>query len=134
MTDVVHGTADSRFDKVRSLLSDNILSGEEVGASIAVDLHGEMIVDLWGGHADAARTKPWTSETIVNMWSSTKTVTSLAALILHDRGELDVFRPVAKYWPEFAANGKEAVEVRHFLSHTSGVSGWDVPFAIEDMY
>ena len=133
-TATVHGTADPRFDKVRELLTENIRSGAEVGASVAVDLGGEMIVDLWGGHADAARTRPWTSDTIVNMWSSTKTVTALAALILVDRKELDLFEPVATYWPEFAANGKERIEVRHLLSHTSGVAGWDVPFVIEDMY
>lgn len=132
--DTVHGTADARFDKLRAIFADNIRSGAEVGASIAVDFHGEMIADLWGGYADADRTKPWSADTIVNMWSSTKTVTALAALILVDRGELDVFEPVATYWPEFAANGKEAVEVRHIMSHTSGVSGWDTPFSIEDMY
>lgn len=134
MTDTVHGTVDARFDKVRSLLAENIRSGVEVGASIAVDLHGEMVADLWGGYADADRAKPWTADTIVNMWSSTKTVTTLAALMLVDRGDLDVFEPVATYWPEFAANGKEAIEVRHIMSHTSGVSGWDTPFTIEDMY
>lgn len=134
MTDTVHETADARFDKVRSLLAENIRSGVEVGASIAVDLHGEMVADLWGGYADADRTKPWSADTIVNMWSSTKTVTALAALMLVDRGDLDVFEPVATYWPEFAANGKEAVEVRHIMSHTSGVSGWDTPFSIEDMF
>jgi CubicO group peptidase (beta-lactamase class C family) len=134
MTDTVHGTADARFDKVRSLLEDNIRSGAEVGASLAVDLDGAMVVDLWGGHADAARTTPWSSDTIVNVWSSTKTVTALAALVLVDRGQIDPFEPVATYWPEFAANGKGAIEVRHILSHTSGVSGWDVPFEIQDMY
>ncbi|GAA3552042.1 EstA family serine hydrolase [Amycolatopsis ultiminotia] len=134
MTDNVRGTADGRFDKVRSLLAENIRSGVEVGASVAVDLHGEMVADLWGGYADAGRTKPWSADTIVNMWSSTKTVTALAALMLVDRGELDVFEPVATYWPEFAANGKEAVEVRHIMSHTSGVSGWNTPFSIEDMF
>lgn len=134
MTDTVHGTADASFDKVRSMLADNIASGVEVGASIAVDLEGEMVVDLWGGYADAARTKPWTADTVVNMWSSTKTVTSLAALMLVDRGELDVFEPVSTYWPEFAANGKESIQLRHIMSHTSGVSGWDTPFLLEDMY
>jgi CubicO group peptidase (beta-lactamase class C family) len=134
MTETVHGTADARFDKVRSLLAANIRAGVEVGASIAVDFHGEMVADLWGGWADARRTKPWVADTIVNMWSSTKTVTALAALLLVDRGQLDVFEPVATYWPEFAANGKEAVEVRHIMSHTSGVSGWDTPFSIEDMF
>jgi CubicO group peptidase (beta-lactamase class C family) len=71
---------------------------------------------------------------IVNVWSSTKTVTNLAALMLVDRGELDPYAPVATYWPQFADNGKDRVEVRHVLSHTSGVSGWDAPFAIEQMY
>jgi CubicO group peptidase (beta-lactamase class C family) len=132
--DTVHGTADARFDRVRALFADNLRSGLEVGASIAVDFDGELVADLWGGHADAARSRPWTSDTIVNIWSSTKTVTSLAALILVDRGKLDVYAPVATYWPEFAANGKEAVEVRHILSHTSGVSGWNTPCTIEDMY
>ena len=68
------------------------------------------------------------------MWSTTKTVTNLAALMLVDRGLLDPFAPVARYWPEFAENGKEHIEVRHLMSHTSGVSGWDAPFTIEDMY
>ena len=76
------------------------------------------------------RRKPneWSENTIVNVFSSTKNVTALAALMLIDRGLLDPFAPVAKYWPEFAANGKHDVEVRHILSHTSGVSGWDMPF------
>ena len=68
------------------------------------------------------------------MWSTTKTVTSLAVLTLVSRGLVDVYAPVARYWPEFAAAGKERVEVRHLLSHTSGVSGLDQPATIEDMY
>lgn len=72
--------------------------------------------------------------TITNVWSTTKTVTNLAALMLADREMLDPYAPVAKYWPEFAENGKEHVEVRHILSHTSGVSGWEAPFTTEDMY
>ena len=74
------------------------------------------------------------SDTITNVWSSTKTVTSLAALMLVDRGELDVDAPVAKYWPEFAANGKQDVLVRHLLSHASGVSGLDQPAVVADLY
>ncbi|TCP51898.1 CubicO group peptidase (beta-lactamase class C family) [Tamaricihabitans halophyticus] len=134
MPELLHGTADARFDKVRTLMRDNIETGRELGASITVDLHGETIADLWGGHGDAQRTIPWSRDTIVNVWSSTKTVTNLAALMLVDRGMLDVFAPVAKYWPEFAANGKDAIEVRHIMSHTSGVSGWEPPFAVDDMY
>ena len=73
-------------------------------------------------------------ETITATFSVTKTMTALAALVLVDRGELDVYSAVARYWPDFAANGKADIEVRHLLSHTSGVSGWEPPFAHEDVY
>jgi CubicO group peptidase (beta-lactamase class C family) len=128
------GTCDARFDGVREALQRNIDSGEDVGASIVVDLDGEIAVDLWGGFRDEAGTDPWTRDTITNVWSTTKTVTSLAALMLVERGQLDVDAPVATYWPEFAANGKQDVLVRHLLSHTSGVSGLDQPAVVEDMY
>jgi CubicO group peptidase (beta-lactamase class C family) len=134
VSDVTHGHCDSRFATLKAALAEEIADGEEVGAAIAVDIGGEMVVDIWGGHADAARTREWGRDTIVNLWSSTKPLTSLAALILADRGLLDVFAPVAKYWPEFAANGKQDIEVRHVLSYTSGVSGWEAPFTIDDVY
>ena len=130
----VQGTCDQRFSAVRDALEQNLASGEELGASVCVDLDGERVVDVWGGHRDEGRTTPWTEDTITNVWSTTKTVTSLAALMLVDRGELDVHAPVARYWPEFAAAGKERIEVRHLMAHTSGVSGWDKPFTVEDMY
>jgi CubicO group peptidase (beta-lactamase class C family) len=129
----VQGSCDDRFGALREAL-ERRLDEDELGASVAVDLDGEVVVDLWGGYRDEARTTPWTQDTIVNVWSTTKTVLSLAALMLVDRGELDVSAPVAKYWPEFAANGKENIEVRHLLGHTSGVAGWDPPFTVADMY
>jgi len=130
----VQGTCDERFLGVREELAARLASGEELGASLTIDIGGEIVADLWGGFRDEARTSPWTADTIVNVWSTTKTVTNLAALILIDRGLLDPQAPVARYWPEFAAAGKEAIEVRHLLSHTSGVSGWDQPATIEDLY
>jgi CubicO group peptidase (beta-lactamase class C family) len=130
----VSGSCDARFQPVRDSLADQLASDEELGASIVVDVDGETVVDIWGGWRDAGHTSPWTEDTIVNVWSTTKTVTNLAALMLVDRGLLDPYTPVAKYWPEFAENGKERVEVRHVLGHTSGVSGWDAPFTTEDMY
>ena len=129
----VHGSCDERFAGVRDALARQ-LDGEELGASVAVDLDGETVVDLWGGYRDVERTTPWTRDTIVNVWSTTKCVLNLAALMLVDRGELDVYAPVADYWPEFAAKGKKNIEVRHLMSHTSGVSGWETPFSIRDMY
>ena len=129
----VQGSCDDRFSGIREALARN-LDGDELGASVAVDLDGETVVDLWGGYRDVERTTPWTEDTIVNGWSTTKTVLALAALMLVERGELDVYAPVGDYWPEFSAHGKKNIEVRHLLSHTSGVSGWDPPFSIKDMY
>ncbi|RRQ29271.1 class A beta-lactamase-related serine hydrolase [Rhodococcus sp. Eu-32] len=122
------------FERVHDALTANLAAGEELGASIVVDIDGRRIVDVWGGHRDLARSEPWTEDTIVNVWSTSKLVTNLAALMLFDRGLLDPYAPVSHYWPEFAAAGKESVEVRHILSHTSGVSGWDRPCVVEDLY
>jgi CubicO group peptidase (beta-lactamase class C family) len=130
----VQGTCDARFEPVRDVLAEQLDSGNDTGASIAVDVDGRSVVDLWGGWCDPGHGRPWTEDTITNVWSSTKTVTNLAALMLVDRGQLDPYSPAAKYWPEFAENGKERIEVRHILSHTSGVSGWDAPVSTEDMY
>ncbi|HEX7353901.1 MAG TPA: serine hydrolase domain-containing protein [Mycobacteriales bacterium] len=130
----VQGSCDERFDRLRTALAEQLDSGEELGGSIAVTLDGAPVVDIWGGWADEAKTRPWERDTIVNVWSTTKTVMALAALVLVDRGELDLYAPVSKYWPEFAANGKESVEVRHLMSHTSGVSGWEQPVTVEEIY
>ncbi len=130
----VNGVCDRRFKQLQDILEANLASGEELGASITIDLGGETVVDLWGGWRDEAKRRPWDRDTIVNVWSTTKTVTSLALLMLVARGDLDAYAPVARYWPEFAAAGKEAVEVRHLLSHSSGVSGLDQPAVVEDLY
>lgn len=128
------GTCSARFDPLRELFAAKLESGEDLGASLAVNIDGETVVDLWGGWADEARTAPWTENTITNIFSTTKTMTALSALVLVDRGELDLDATVAKYWPEFAANGKAAIKVRQLLSHTSGVSGWEQPITLEDVY
>ena len=128
------GTCSARFDPLRELFAAKLESGEDLGASLAVNIDGEMVVDLWGGWADEARTVPWTENTITCVFSTTKTMTSLAALVLVDRGELDLDANVAAYWPEFGARGKAGIKVRQLLSHTSGVSGWDQPVTIDDLY
>jgi CubicO group peptidase (beta-lactamase class C family) len=133
-TGVLHGHYDSCFEDLVAALADEVTTGGELGAAIAIDIGGELVVDIWGGHADRVKTRKWSEDTIVNVFSSTKNVTALAALMLVDRGLLDPFTPVAKYWPEFAANGKDEVEVRHILSHTSGVSGWEMPFTLGEIY
>jgi CubicO group peptidase (beta-lactamase class C family) len=130
----IHGTCDERFASLKAELSRRLDSGDELGASIAVVLDGAMVVDLWGGWADPEQKRPWEQDTITNVWSTTKTMTALSALLLVERGELDLHAKVARYWPEFAQNGKQDIEVRHLLSHTSGVSGWAQPVSVEDLY
>ncbi|GAC1605420.1 MAG: serine hydrolase domain-containing protein [Acidimicrobiales bacterium] len=130
----IQGTCDDKFTAVRDVLSGNLDSGADVGASVAVYIDGQAVVDIWGGHTDAAKTKPWERDTIVNVWSTTKTMTALCALILADRGEIDFHAPVARYWPDFKANGKEHIEVRHLMGHTSGLSGWTEAITTEDLY
>jgi CubicO group peptidase (beta-lactamase class C family) len=128
----VQGFCEKRFAAVREALAAS-LDDEDVGASAAVYLDGEPVVDIWGGYADAARTVPWQRDTITNVWSVTKTMTALCALILADRGDLDLNAPVARYWPEFAAAGKETVLVRQVLAHTAGLPDWDEPETV-DLY
>lgn len=129
----IEGYSTEPFGALPELMSELIDSGQDRGASIAVTVEGEMVTDLWGGWADLERTRAWERDTIVNVWSTTKTMTALAALTLVDRGLLDVDAPVAQYWPEFAQNGKEGVLVRHVLGHTSGVSGWEQPVTQADV-
>ena len=129
----INGRCDETFAGVRDVLSANLDRGADVGASVAVVHDGEMVVDIWGGTIDDQGT-PWAEDTIINVWSTTKTMTALCALVLADRGEIDLHAPVATYWPEFAAAGKEAIEVRHLLSHTAGLSGWAEPMEPEDLY
>lgn len=128
------GTCSARLEPLRELFAAKLESGEDLGASVAVVIDGRFEADLWGGWADGARTVPWGEHTITNVFSTTKTMAALAALVLVDRGLLDLDAPVSAYWPEFAAAGKARVKVRHLLSHTSGVSGWDKPIALGDLY
>ncbi len=92
MSDLVEGYCDPRFAKVRDAFAANFAAGREVGASFAATLDGELVIDLWGGFADAARSRAWQRDTIVNLWSTTKAMTALVAHVLADRGILDLER------------------------------------------
>src|SRR4051812_7768051 len=127
----IQGTYDDLFIAVPTLLA-GLLDAGDAGASVAVSVDGEPVVDVWGGFADPASEVPWQRDTITNVWSVTKTMTALCALILADRGELDPGAPVARYWSDFAAAGKEKVLVRHLLRPTAGLPDWDGP--IEELY
>src|SRR3984957_19638391 len=130
----IHGFADKGFEKVRETFAGNFTNKGDIGASFCVTRHGETVIDLWGGYADAAKTKPWVKDTIINVYSTTKTMTALTVLILADRGLIDFAAPVAKYWPEFAANGKANIKVSHLMAHSAGLSGWKEPLNKDDLY
>ncbi|KAL6699717.1 beta-lactamase/transpeptidase-like protein [Trichoderma pleuroticola] len=129
----IQGQLDPKFEELRNLFQKNLDSKAEVGASISLNIDGKDVVDIWGGFADEERTQPWESDTIVGVWSSTKGVVSLSLLMLIDRGLVDVDAKVAKYWPEFAANGKQDIEIRHIMSHTSGLSAWEEEVTMDDV-
>ena len=130
----IFGDCDARFAKVRDGFAANFAAGKEIGASVCVTVDGKPVVDLWAGHADKARTRPWHKNTIVNVYSSTKGLGALCANLLADRGVLDMDAPVAKYWPEFAQAGKATLPVSYCLSHRAGLSAVRTPLAPADIY
>jgi len=115
----VEGSCHPSYEPLRDLLASRLADGSEAGASVAVVHDGELVADLWGG--EAAPGEPWREDTIVQVWSVTKTMAALTVLVLADRGVLDLDAPVASYWPEFR---RHDVLVRHLLAHTSGMAGW----------
>jgi len=130
----VDGECAARFAAVRAAFAANFDLGLEVGASFAATIDGQLVVDLWGGHADSARTVPWTRDTIVNVFSTTKAMTALCAHMLVDRGLLALDAPVARYWPEFAQNGKRTLPVHYLLSHRAGLAAIRQPLPTEAFY
>jgi CubicO group peptidase (beta-lactamase class C family) len=129
----IHGRCEAGFGMVADVLAAS-LDADDVGASAAVYVDGGPVVDIWGGYKDEARTSPWQRDTITNVWSISKTMVALCVLILADRGVLDLDAPVARYWPEFAAAGKEEGLVRHLLGHTAGLPSWDEAVTVADLY
>ncbi|MFI5472036.1 serine hydrolase domain-containing protein [Streptomyces cacaoi] len=130
----IHGHCDPRFAAVRAAFEENFRDRGELGAAVSVTVDGAVVADLWGGWADAARTRAWERDTLVNVWSTSKGPTALCAHILADRGLLDLDAPVAAYWPEFGAAGKERVLVRQLLSHRAGLAGLREPHSLEQLY
>jgi CubicO group peptidase (beta-lactamase class C family) len=118
---VVHGHCEPGFQPVRVALTEVLTSGAEVGAALAVIVDGHAVVDLWGGHADAARTRPWQPDTLVNLYSIGKAVSAVCALRLAEAGALDLDTPVAAYWPEFAQAGKARIPLRYLLTHQAAL-------------
>jgi CubicO group peptidase (beta-lactamase class C family) len=128
-----NGTCNPAFEAVRDAFVANFDAGGELGASVAVTVNGEPVVDLWAGLA-ASDGRLWERDTIVNVYSSTKTMASLCVLMLADRGKLDLDAPVATYWPEFAQNGKGGILVSHVMAHSAGLPGFDPSLQVTDLY
>ena len=117
----IQGTCEPAFSAVREALERNFIDHGDIGSAVCIYHQGNKVVDLWGGYMEAARIRPWREDTMSLYYSITKSMCALCVHILADRGLVDVEAPVADYWPEFAQNGKEAVTVRHTLSHYCGV-------------
>ena len=130
----IDGHCDARFSAVREAFAEGFRSRNEIGSAVAVTLDGKSVVDLWAGHADLARTRPWARDTIVNIYSCTKGMTALCAHQLVERGQLDLDAPVATYWPEFAQASKARIPVRWLLSHRSGLPAVRDMLAPEALY
>jgi len=130
----IHGHCDPRFEAVRQIFAENLESGNDLGAGVAFTLHGEPVVDLWGGFLDLEHTQPWARDTLVNLYSTTKGMTAICAHQLIERGQLDVDAPVAEYWPEFAAAGKASIPVRQLLCHQAGLPAIRKPLETSVLY
>ncbi|MEZ5639491.1 MAG: serine hydrolase domain-containing protein [Burkholderiaceae bacterium] len=128
---MTEGTTAPRFAAVRDAFEQNLADGLEHGGAVAVWLDGQPVVDLWGGTRDLADRVPWQRDTLVNVWSVGKGVVALAVAMLVERGKLDYAAPVAQYWPEFAANGKQDITVDQVMSHQAGLDGLPVPVSEE---
>ena len=133
----IGGHAAHGFERVRDCFAANFEREDpyrEVGASLAVYRGETLVVDLWAGTRDAAGTAAWTPDTLVNVWSTTKGVTAIAVAKLVDQGRIDYAAPVARYWPEFAQNGKAEITVSQLMSHQAGLPGFTEPTVLEDFY
>ena len=117
----IQGVCDPRFATVREAFAENFTKRGDVGAAVCVYVGGKSVVDLWGGFANTAHTKPWDQNTIVSVASTTKGMTTLCTHMLVERGLLDLDAPVVHYWPEFVQAGKETIPVRWLLSHRAGL-------------
>ncbi|GAA3798577.1 serine hydrolase domain-containing protein [Streptomyces coacervatus] len=128
----IDGEVEAGFEPVRDAFEANFSQHGDIGAAVCVYRDGRPVVDLWGGVADPETGRPWTRDTLQLVYSATKGATATAAHMLVQRGMLDLDAPVAKYWPEFAANGKADIPVRWLLSHQAGLIALDQPVPLNE--
>ncbi|WP_232677573.1 serine hydrolase [Nocardioides sp. R-C-SC26] len=127
----VDGTCAGEFEPLRDLLARNLADGTDAGAAVAIVRDGELVADIWGGEARPG--VPWERDTLVQVWSISKTMAALTVLTLASRGQIDLDAPAAEYWSAFGVEGKGEIPVRHLLGHTSGLPGWSVPVSVDDL-
>ena len=130
----IEGHCDPRFARVKDAFAENFAARNEYGAALAVTIDGRGVIDIWAGHTDKERTRPWTRDTIVNVFSTTKGMLAMCAHRLVDQGELDLDAPVVKYWPEFGQAGKERITVRQLLNHRAGLPAIHAPLPDDAIY
>ena len=120
---MVSGYCEDNFHEARNIFEKSISSGFELGGSIAVEVQGKKIIDLWGGYLDHTQSKAWEENTLVNVFSTTKGIAAICLLQLIEKGLLDIEKPVCEYWPEFSVNGKENIPVKYLFCHKAGLCG-----------
>ena len=120
---MISGYCDDNFTEARNIFEKSISSGFELGGSIAVEVQGKKVIDLWGGHLDHSQSKAWEENTLVNVFSTTKGIAAICLLQLIEKGLLDIEKPVCEYWPEFSVNGKENIPVKYLFCHKAGLCG-----------
>jgi len=133
MKGMVEGYNRPEFEQVREAFTRNFTEHDELGAAVAVTLGGKLVVDLWGGWKDKARTQPWTRETRAPLWSGTKPITGICFAMIVDRGLTTYEDRVSKYWPEFGAADKEAITIAQLLSHQAGLPGFAEPTTLDEL-
>lgn len=129
----IHGEVAPGFEAVADAFRANFSERGEIGASVCVFHAGQKVVDLWGGWADAEARRPWERDTVAILFSATKGLAAMTMLALADAGLVDYDAPIARYWPEFGAAGKEAITVRMLMNHRAGLNAIDLPLTFADL-
>ncbi len=120
----IKGYCDPKFEQIKEPFADNFKKRLEVSASFAAIIDGKTVCNIWAGYDSGEKDRPWEMDTIVNVFSTSKVMVALCALILIDRGKMELDDPIANHWPEFAQNEKKKIPIRQIFAHTSGVSAF----------
>jgi CubicO group peptidase (beta-lactamase class C family) len=128
----VHGSAQPGWGPVADTFARNFSDAGDVGAAVCCYVDGVAVVDLWAGAADPDGPRPWTQDTVANVFSCTKGLMATVVNQLIGEGAVDPDAPLARYWPEFAANGKAGITVRQVLSHQAGLAAIEGTFTLDE--